>query len=396
MAAFRVVLDACVLLPQTLNNLMLTLAEAELFHPVWTSDLLDEVQRNLSGDRFGKTPEQAAHRVAQMRAAFPFAEEECRGHRELIPAMTNDPKDRHVLAAAVRSGASLIVTANLTDFPPAALEPFGVEAISPDEFLCDQLDLDAGTVLQAMRTLVARNRLPPHTVRELLTSLEKLTPHFVTVVRSLLLAHSDASASAVAPANVALPELTDDQLEALEPDLREAYLQLRAMDPAERARFTGHTGLMRQAWAFLTPVCEDADLESVWGKVDPDFREVLAREWVQDNHRDLVAGGWDGAAVEAALTQPEPHHPLWPHFQRVQVRSIRAMLPNPTTWGIGTGTRMVAPGLELLYVHDTSTLDGGVVQPGEARPACPILLHLVDGQWLVRNIGSDQDPMVGA
>ncbi|OAH60975.1 hypothetical protein AYJ66_13505 [Dietzia cinnamea] len=51
MVGFRVVLDACVMLPQTLNNLLLTLADAELFVPVWTPDLLEEVERNLTGSR---------------------------------------------------------------------------------------------------------------------------------------------------------------------------------------------------------------------------------------------------------------------------------------------------------------------------------------------------------
>ena len=53
MAAFRVVLDACVMLPQTLNDLLLTLADAELYAPIWTPDLLAEVERNLHTSNFG-------------------------------------------------------------------------------------------------------------------------------------------------------------------------------------------------------------------------------------------------------------------------------------------------------------------------------------------------------
>ncbi|KAF0958310.1 PIN domain-containing protein [Rhodococcus sp. T7] len=67
MTTIRVVLDGCVLLSQVLNNLLLTLADAELFRPVWTPDLLDEVERDLAGERFGKSQEQAARRVRQMR-----------------------------------------------------------------------------------------------------------------------------------------------------------------------------------------------------------------------------------------------------------------------------------------------------------------------------------------
>ncbi|MFC9840363.1 putative toxin-antitoxin system toxin component, PIN family [Rhodococcus sp. NPDC127530] len=386
MTTFRVVLDTCVMLPQSLNNLLLTLADAELFRPVWTLDLLDEVERNLSGERFGKSPEQAARRVQQMRRAFPFAEEESRGCRELIPAMINDPKDRHVLAAAVRSGAGVIVTANLADFPPAALDPFDVEAIHPDEFLCDQLDLDPEAVFECMNVMVAKNMLPPRTVGELLQSLERLTPRFVDAVRVLFVADE-------APAASTLPELTAEQINAVPPEMREAYMELRAMDPAELLWFVGRTKLVSAAWAFLMPVCVDGDLLSVWPNVDPDFRAVLAWRWVQDNHYQMTVDGWDGEAVAAALAQPVPEHPLWVHFERVHVRSFRALLPDPATWGIGTGTRMVAPGVEVLYVHDTSTPEGGVWQPNEARPVFPVLMHFVDGRWLVRNLGTEADPV---
>jgi predicted nucleic acid-binding protein len=394
MAAFRVVLDACVMLPQTLNDLLLTLADAELFRPVWTPDLLDEVERNLSGERFGNSPEQAARRVQQMRRAFPFAEEESRGYRELIPAMANEPKDRHVVAAAVRSGAALIVTADLKDFPRAVLDPFDVEVVHPDEFLCDQLDLDPEAVFECIHVLVARNTLPPRTVGELLELLARLTPRFVDAVRALLDAPDEASGAGAESVVSSLPELTDEQIDSLPPEVRQTYRQLRAMDPVERVRFLGHAELVNAAWAFLTPVCVDGDLLWVWPNVDPDFRVVLARNWVQDNRRDIDADGWDGEAVAAALAEPEPDHPLWVHFERVHVRSFRAMLPDPATWGIGTGTRLVAPGVEVLYVYDTSTLAGGVWQPYDPRYVCPVLMHLVDGRWLVRNLGSEEDPVI--
>ncbi len=49
--------------------------------------------------------------------------------------MTNDPKDRHVLAAAVMSQSQIIVTDNLRDFPGEALAPFNLESYSADQFL---------------------------------------------------------------------------------------------------------------------------------------------------------------------------------------------------------------------------------------------------------------------
>lgn len=63
------------MLPQNLNNVLLTLADAEVFVPIWTPELLGEVERNLAGERFGKSAQQAERRVRLMRTAFPFFEE---------------------------------------------------------------------------------------------------------------------------------------------------------------------------------------------------------------------------------------------------------------------------------------------------------------------------------
>ncbi|WP_415394214.1 PIN domain-containing protein (plasmid) [Rhodococcus globerulus] len=181
---FRVVLDACVMLPQNLNNLLLTLAHDDLFTPVWSADLLDEVERNLV-QKFKTTESQAAHRVTKMRCAFPHAEDYCAGYLEVIDSMTNHPKDRHVLAAAVISRAALIVTANLKDFPSESLSTYGIEAVHPDEFLLDQLDLDPNRVLAAMTMVAQRNQFPPQTLWELRVALQSLTPRFAAAVEEL-------------------------------------------------------------------------------------------------------------------------------------------------------------------------------------------------------------------
>ena len=67
-----------------------------------------------------------------MREAFPDAE--VTGHESLIPSMTNDSDDRHVLAAAVLSGSHAIVTDNLKHFPPGSAAPYGIEVMSGDDF----------------------------------------------------------------------------------------------------------------------------------------------------------------------------------------------------------------------------------------------------------------------
>jgi hypothetical protein len=96
------------------------------------------------------------------------------GHKSLIPALElPDPDDRHVLAAAIKCGADLIITFNLNDFPDHALASYGLGACHPDSFLVDQLNLDAERVCTAMRQHRASLKNPPKTVEEYLVTLEE-------------------------------------------------------------------------------------------------------------------------------------------------------------------------------------------------------------------------------
>jgi hypothetical protein len=171
----RVLLDACVLLPQQLSDLLLWLADAEMYEPLWSEEILAEVERNLIG-KFGVTPEKVSRRLGRMRSAFPNALVE--GYEDLIPAMTNHPKDRHVAAAAVRGGAALIVTANLRDFPPESLSQYDIEVVHPDHFLQDQLDLDREVTLACLAEQRRRYTRPPFTFREFYLRLGKTVPNF--------------------------------------------------------------------------------------------------------------------------------------------------------------------------------------------------------------------------
>ncbi|MEU1603496.1 PIN domain-containing protein [Micromonospora matsumotoense] len=114
-------MDANVLIPNALCDFLLRLAEEDLYQPRWSPDILAEVRRHV--------PVPAAaidRRIAFMNAAFEDAL--VTGYETLIDQMSNDPKDRHVLAAAVATGADSIITCNLRDFPLAACEPHGVVA----------------------------------------------------------------------------------------------------------------------------------------------------------------------------------------------------------------------------------------------------------------------------
>ena len=98
--AFPAMLDTCVMLPQYLCDTLLTQADAGTFRPLWSADILEELGRNLAAVA-QLSPAQIEHRLGRMRRAFPDAE--VAGYEALIEGMTNDPKDRHVLAAAVAS-----------------------------------------------------------------------------------------------------------------------------------------------------------------------------------------------------------------------------------------------------------------------------------------------------
>ena len=83
-----------------------------------------------------------------------------------------DPDDRHVLAAAIRGRADVIVTLNLSDFPADALRPYGIEAQHPDEFILHLFDLAPARVVAAAHEHRANLRNPPKTVAEYLSTLE--------------------------------------------------------------------------------------------------------------------------------------------------------------------------------------------------------------------------------
>lgn len=183
--AFPALLDTCVLYPQYLSDTLLWQAEAGTFRPLWSRDVLTELGRALSDPAKANLPTAAVdRRLRQMRAAFPDAEVE--GYEHLVDAMTTHPKDRHVLAAAVRANVEVLVTFNLKDFPETALKPFDITVVHPDDFLLDQLDLYPAAVLGCLEDQVNRysHINGPLTVGELLRPLERAgVPRFAEEVR---------------------------------------------------------------------------------------------------------------------------------------------------------------------------------------------------------------------
>ena len=179
---FSALLDADALYPVYQRDILLRFAYAGLFQVRWTDQILHEMARSIKN----RVPEERHDRVdrtvAQMREAFPEAI--VTGHESLITSMTNHPKDRHVLAAAVQAGADVIVTSNVKDFPRSSCEPHDVDVQPPDDFLCFQWELRSPEhltyILEGWASDLAN---PPLTLENLLEEhLHRRVPRFSEMV----------------------------------------------------------------------------------------------------------------------------------------------------------------------------------------------------------------------
>jgi predicted nucleic acid-binding protein len=178
--AFPAFFDACTLYGIRLTDLLLRLADEGSFRALWSDEVLEEVRRNVI--RSGVDAAGIDHRITAMKQFFPDAL--VTGYEALTASMACDPKDRHVLAAAVRAKADVLVTFNVKDFPDHAIEPFDVEVVDPDDFLLDQLDLFPGLVTRVLRELTEDYVDPPVTMEDALDTLRRAgVPRFVAEVR---------------------------------------------------------------------------------------------------------------------------------------------------------------------------------------------------------------------
>ncbi len=134
MESFAAFLDASVLYPAPLRDLLLELAVCDLYRAKWSNAVHDEWMGALLRTRPDLTRERLERTRDLMNAHTRDAL--VTGFDDLIEVLTlPDPNDRHVLAAAIKGRADLIVTTNLKDFPAEALKRWGIEAQHPDEFL---------------------------------------------------------------------------------------------------------------------------------------------------------------------------------------------------------------------------------------------------------------------
>lgn len=169
--AFVVVYDACVLHPAPLRDLLIRIAGTGVVQAKWTDRILDECFASI----LRRLPHLLPQKLEATRAAMNLAVPDVlvSGYESLIADVDlPDPNDRHVVAAAILAHAQVIVTSNLKDFPPASLSRFGLEAMTPDDFVLDCIDLRPEAILTAVQKQAATLKSPPMTLDEVFARLE--------------------------------------------------------------------------------------------------------------------------------------------------------------------------------------------------------------------------------
>jgi hypothetical protein len=170
---FVVVYDASVIYPAPIRDALLWMAFTGLVQAKWTTEIHDEWIRNLLENRPGLDRKKLERTRDLMNESVPDSLID--GYQTLIPTLNlPDPDDRHVLAAAIRSGAQTIVTENLKDFPPSELSQYGITAERADTFLLGLIDINPGQVAAALRSQWQNLQNPPVTREEFLKNLEIL------------------------------------------------------------------------------------------------------------------------------------------------------------------------------------------------------------------------------
>jgi hypothetical protein len=169
-ASYTALLDACVLYPQSLRDLLLSLAGTGLFLARWTERINEEWVEKL----LLKNP---ARRLQVLRTLKLVNEsiEDCliTGYEHLIESVVlPDPDDRHVVAAALVGGVDVIVTYNLTDFPADVLSQLELEAQHPDDFLVSMIGVGGDLACDAVKAMRQRYRKPPMSAADYIASMK--------------------------------------------------------------------------------------------------------------------------------------------------------------------------------------------------------------------------------
>jgi predicted nucleic acid-binding protein len=171
--AFIVIYDANVLYPNTLRDLLIRIAQLpHIVQAKWTNEILDEMLDALRKN----LPDISEEKADRLRERMNAAVRDCLvlGYEPLIEVLDlPDPDDRHVLAAAIKVNAQLIVTWNRKDFPHDKLAAWGVRAKSPDDFVRDAMGIDSQAVWACVQQIVDSRTKRPVTIEDVLGELER-------------------------------------------------------------------------------------------------------------------------------------------------------------------------------------------------------------------------------
>lgn len=173
LSRYTVMLDACVLYPAPLRDLLLELAATDLFRAKWTEQIEQEWIRSLLANRPDLDHDRLVRTCILMRKAV--LDCEVTGYEDLIGGLTlPDPNDRHVLAAAIHAKCDAIITHNRAHFPSDIVGKFDIEVLHPDDFLHFQFGFSDATVVSSARRIRGRLTRPTVQPREYIDRLESL------------------------------------------------------------------------------------------------------------------------------------------------------------------------------------------------------------------------------
>lgn len=170
---FTAVIDTDVLIGALTRNIILSLAEAGLFRPRWSSTTIDDEFEAFFAKKYPDRGDLGPRQRAAIERAFPES------RTEVDPRLVEDlglpdPKDRHVLAAAIQTKATVIVTNNLADFPAECLDPLELQAASADDFIADCIDLYGPEAIAPLRAMRERFANPAMDAEALILRVEQI------------------------------------------------------------------------------------------------------------------------------------------------------------------------------------------------------------------------------
>jgi len=183
---YTAVLDACVLYPAPLRDILISLGAEGVYRARWTSEIQDEWIRNLLEKRADLNEEKLLHTASLMNSAVEDAI--ILDYDYLVPTLElPDIDDRHVLAAAIVGHADAIVTFNLKDFPERIVSRHSIEVLHPDDFLVAQYDLDNIAILSIVKTCRMKLRKPPKSAEDYIATLEQQgLPQMCQILRNAI------------------------------------------------------------------------------------------------------------------------------------------------------------------------------------------------------------------